>query len=161
LPLSWSFATVERDANDFAHFQCWNGDPGLPWVEEAENYVRAWVLRRSENVLAFRDEGGALVAVSAFDPRVILVPIVNPVEHPGWHLQVVAIRLDQQGHGLSREIFTGTFAAMKSVDPNRVLYTANVHKDNRPSLRAGAAVGLLQFRRKDAFYLELLGEVPP
>ncbi len=161
MSLHWSFASREHDESDFARFQCWDGDERLPWVEEAENYVRASVLRHSQYVLAFRDQNDDLLAVSAFDPRVVLVPIVNPIEHPAWHLQVMAIRLDQQRRGLSAGVFKGTFAAMRSVDPHRVLYTANVHKDNRPSLKAGVAVGLWPFQKKDDHYLELLGEVPP
>jgi RimJ/RimL family protein N-acetyltransferase len=158
--LAWSFATRDRDEDSFARFHCWDGNSDAPWVEEVENYVRAWLLREAEHALAFRDDGGDFIAVAGFDPRTIFVPIVEPVAHPGWHLQVVAVRLESQRQGLSQEVFSGTFAAMREVDPGRVLYTATAHRENTASLRAAALAGLLPFRRKDEHYVELLGEVP-
>jgi RimJ/RimL family protein N-acetyltransferase len=157
--VSWSFARLEDEA-EFASFSCWDGVAGTPWVEEVENYVRGWVLRDARHVVAVRSEDDELVAVAAFDERSIAVPLVAPVDHPGWHLLVVAIRLDHQGQGLSREVFDAVFEAMRRVDPERVLYTAYVHRENRASMRACARVGLLPFHPKDEHYHTLLGEVP-
>lgn len=159
MALSWSFARRE-DEDEFAGFSCWDGAAGTPWVEEVENYVRGWVLRDARYVVALSNEDGELVAVAAFDERSIGVPLVAPVDHPGWHLLVVAVRLDQQNRGLSKEVFDCVFEAMRSVDPERVLYTAYVHRENRASMRACARVGLLPFHPKDEHYNTLLGEVP-
>lgn len=159
LELQVTTATLANDA-DFAAFSCWDGDDATPWIEEAENYVRGFVLRRAENVLAFRTAENELVAVSAFDERTIHVPIVNPVAHDGWHLQVVAIDCDHQKRQLSRQIFEATFAAMRDRDPSRVYVTARVHKDHSNSAKACDAVGLSLLRPNDEHYLILLGEVP-
>ncbi len=159
MPLSWSF-TGHDDDDEFGTFSCWDGDPSAPWVAEVENYVRAWALRDAQYVLTFRDDEGTLVAVAAFDKRVISVPIVEPIDHPGWHLLVVAIRLQDQRKGLSRDVFGGIFEAMRAVDSDRVLYTAYVHIANRSSVEACARVELLPFVQKDEHYWILLGEVP-
>lgn len=159
MPLSWSFASREDDEGEFASFLCWDGDPSTPWIAEVQNYVHGWIFRDAKHVLAFRDLRGELVAVAAFDERVISVPIVAPVNHAGWHLLVVAIRLEDQGRGFSREVFDGVFEAMRTVDSERVLYTAYVHQANRSSVEACRRVGLLPFLRKDEQYWILLGEV--
>jgi hypothetical protein len=157
---TWSFASLNDDEDEFAAFTCWDSSPGAPWVEEVENYVRAWVLRDAPHVLALRNERGDLVAVAAFDERTISVPRVAPVDHPGWHLLVVAIRLEDQRRRLSREVFSAVFEAMREVDRERSLYTAYAHREHRASLRACKCVGLLPFWPKDNHYWILLGEVP-
>lgn len=162
MTLTWSFARRDEgeDEDDFASFCCWDGSPSAPWVEEVENYVRGWVLRDARHVLALRNEDGELVGVAAFEERTIGVPLAAPVDHPGWHLLVVAIRLEDQRCGLSGDVFAAVFEAMRAVDANRVLYTAYVHRDNQASLRACGGVGLLPFQPKDDHYWILLGEVP-
>lgn len=160
MPLAVAFATFADDA-EFAAFCCWDGDDATPWAEEAENYVRGWALQHAEHVLAFRDNGGSLVAVSAFDRRVIAVPLVAPQDHPGWHLQVVAVDIDHQGRGVFGDVMSATYDAMRSLDPDRVLVTAHVHRDNEHSLKACRRHGLLPFVGLDEHYLVLLGEVPP
>jgi RimJ/RimL family protein N-acetyltransferase len=153
-------ATREDDEDDFASFSCWDGSTTTPWIEEAENHVRGWLLSNAKYALAFRDEEGHLVATSAFDERVISVPLVAPVDHPGWHLQVVAIDLEHQRRGLSRQILAQTLEAMHEFDPTRVLVTANVHREHRASLKVCARAGLTRFIPKDDQYWTLLGEVP-
>jgi RimJ/RimL family protein N-acetyltransferase len=153
------FADANQDRDEFAAFSCWDGDPGAVWAEEAENYVRGWVLGQALHTLAFREEDGALLAVSAFDPRVIAVPLLEPIEQPAWHLQCVAVRLEDQGRGLSEAIFRQTLSAMREMDPDRILVTANVHKRNLASLRACEKAGFSVFRSHGHSYVELLGEV--
>jgi RimJ/RimL family protein N-acetyltransferase len=158
--LTWSFASRNNDEEDFAAFSCWDGSPDDPWAQEVEDYIQWWVLRRARYAIALRNEHDELVAVAAFDERVIAVPLVAPVDHSGWHLLVMAIRLEDQRRGLSSEVFSAVFEAMRAIDPDRVLYTAYAHRDNRASLRAGERVGLLRLRPKDEHYWILLGEVP-
>jgi RimJ/RimL family protein N-acetyltransferase len=153
-------ARVDDDEDDFASFSCWDGDASKPWAEEAENFIRAWVLRKVEFVLAFREEkGGDLVAVSAFDRRTIGVPLLKPSDQPGWHLQVVAVRLEAQGKRLAARIMSETFAAMREIDPSRILCTANVHRQNGVSLRACARAGFFHYGEMDD-YIRVLAEVP-
>jgi hypothetical protein len=156
--LTWSLAT-DADADEFAQFACCQG-AREPWILEVENYVRGWVLRRAQYVLAHRNEAGTLLAVSAFDETVIGIPLVSPLDHPGWHLQVVAISLDHQNQGLSQEIFASTFNAMRQLDVDRVFVTANVHREHVMSHRACARVGLTPWIPLDDAYWILLGEVP-
>lgn len=157
--LSWSWAG-DADAEEFAAFVCCDRETADPWVIEAENYVRGWVLGHADHVVAHRNEAGVLVAVTAFDHSVIGIPIRNPLDHPGWHLQVVAVSADQQNQGLSSEIVSGTFEAMRSVDRDRVYVTANVHRNNRASLTACDRAGIQLWYQRDDDYLVLLGEVP-
>lgn len=161
MTLVWTRADASRDAADFESFNCWNGNAGVPWVEEVENYVRWWVLDDAQYVVAGRDDGGRLAAVAAFDERVIAVPLVAPIDHPGWHLQVVAIRLDLQASRLFDEVIETTFRIMRSIDPERILVTARVHGANRESLRACARHDLDPFVGLNDDYVDLLGEVPP
>jgi RimJ/RimL family protein N-acetyltransferase len=160
MDLKRAHASREVDEDAFASFSCWDGNPGTPWIEEAENYVRGWVLSNAQHVLTFRDTGGRLLAVSAFDERVISVPLVAPADHPGWHLQVVAIDLEHQHRGLARDVLDQTLDAMHELDPERVLVTAHAHRDHRASLKVCANAGLVRFIPKDADYWILLGEVP-
>jgi RimJ/RimL family protein N-acetyltransferase len=160
MDLQRTFASREADADDFAAFSCWDGNPNAPWIEEAENYVRGWVLSNARHVLAFRDGEGHLVAVTACDERVVSVPLVAPADHPGWHLQVLAIELSYQRQGLSRDVLARTLDAMREIDPARALVTAHVHKDHDASLRSCAQAGLTRFFLKDDDYWVLLGEVP-
>jgi RimJ/RimL family protein N-acetyltransferase len=155
--LIWSWAT-DDDAEEFEQFYC-TGANAQPWEQETENYVRFWVLRRARYVLCHRDESSALIAVSAFDENLIAMPVISPLDHPGWHLQVVAITVGHQNQGLSQEVFKGTFDAMKHVDPDRVFVTANVHQDHAFSRRACEKVGLSPWIRLDDAYWILLGEV--
>ncbi|MGI8413461.1 MAG: hypothetical protein ACR2QA_13465 [Solirubrobacteraceae bacterium] len=158
LDLTRSIATLADDA-DFAAFCCC-GDNDPAWIEEVEDYVRGSVLRRVEHTLAFRDGQGDLIAVSAFAERVIRVPIVDPVAHEGWHLQVVAISLEHQRQRLSKQIFEQTFAAMREIDASRVYVTANVHREHRSSRKACSEVGIDLWTPLDDHYVVLLGEVP-
>ena len=159
--MAWerSFASPAGDVDDFAAFQCWSGQAGTPWIEEVENYVRVSVLSAALWTVAFRDEAGKLSAVSAFDPVPIEVPLCNPVENPGWKLQVVAVALDHQTQGRCREVYRETFAAMREADPQRLLVTANVHRQHAVSLKAAASAGLTLLMPGDEFHL-VLGEVP-
>jgi hypothetical protein len=157
--LTWSFAT-EYDTGEFSQFTCCTDASAPPWVREAEIYVRDWALRRAQHVLAHRNGAGALVAVSAFDRTTIGIPLLSPLDHPGWHLQVVAILDDHQNQRLSREVFDNTFVAMTQLDVDRVFVTANVHRDHAVSLRACANVGLEPWIPLDDHYWILLGEVP-
>ncbi len=159
MALHASFA--DADATDeFNRFRCWDGDPDTPWIEEAENYVRVSVLGDAEFVLAIRDDQEHLVAVAAFDYRIIEVPIVRPQQHAGWHLQVVALDLELQGMRLSGEVFQLVFDAMTQVDADRVLVTAHVHIKHAASLAACQRVGLTVLKPLDEHYDVLLGEVP-
>ena len=159
MKLRRSFAVTVGDAEEFASFSCCPDD-GPAWVREAENYVRVYALGHANWVLAFRDEADELVAVSAFDPRVIEIPLVAPVEHDGWHLQVVAIALPYQGQGLSAFVYSETFAAMREVSQQRELVTANVHSLHTASRRAAARAGLDTLVPIDDDYIRLLGVVP-
>jgi hypothetical protein len=161
VPLVTSRAIAGRDDEDFAAFECWDGDPTAYWSEEVENYVRGSVLRHAHYVLAFRDGDGKLAAVSAFDSRVIQVPLVAPSSHPTWHLQVIAVRLDLQGHHVADQVFAETFRAMRDEDKNRDIVTGNVHRANAPSRHACARHGLDSFLPLDADYDIVLGEIPP
>jgi hypothetical protein len=129
-------------------------------VVEAEDYVRAWVLRRAQYVISHRDDAGALVAISAFDETVIGIPLLSPLDHPGWHLQVVAIAHDHQNQRLSLNVFRNTFQAMRDRDPDRVFVTANVHRNHVVSQHVCARAGLLSWIPLDQHYWVLLGEVP-
>jgi RimJ/RimL family protein N-acetyltransferase len=160
MPLSWSYASPNHDRDEYASFTCWDGADGTPWLEEVQTFIRHWVLTRVPYVVSFRAGNGDLVGVGAFEERNIYVPLVEPVQHEGWHLQVVGIRLEDQGKGLSRSVFRGIFEAMRQLDDGRVIYTAHVHKDNVPSIAACARVGLDLLRPKDTHYWILLGEVP-
>jgi hypothetical protein len=156
--LTSGWATL-GDREEFAEFECCKDDKPDPWVQEAETYVRGWVLDRAEYVLAHRNESGKLVAVSAFDKAVIGLPLMSPTDHPGWHLQVVAISKDDQGQRLSRDVFDATFQAMRRQNAERVFVTANVHQNHGLSLRACASVGLTPWIPLDDEYWVLLGEV--
>jgi RimJ/RimL family protein N-acetyltransferase len=127
---------------------------------EAEDFVRGSVLRRVKYTLAFRDEQDALIAVSAFDERQIRVPVIDPVAHQGWHLQVVAIALPYQRLGISQMVFEETFAAMREIDESRIHVTANVHNEHRSSIKACAHVGLEYWIPKNEHFTILIGEVP-
>lgn len=157
--LRWSWADA-TDADELAQFACTPPDAPEPWVAEAEAYVRGWALRHAEHVVSHRDEAGTLVAVSAFDETVVGIPLRSPLDHPGWHLQVVAINREHQNQRLSPDVFAGTFEAMRDLDPNRVFVTANVHRNHVVSQRACAGAGLLPWFLRDQDYWVLLGEVP-
>jgi hypothetical protein len=157
--LASSFATA-ADRDELAQFVCWDGNPYEPWVEEAQNFVRAWMLSRTQHCLMTRGEARRLIAVAAFDPRVIGLPLVRPIDHNAWHIQVLAVSLPFQAHGLAASIFDQVFAAMRQLDPDRVLVTANVHRDNHHSLSACSKVGITPLVPVEEAYWLLLGEVP-
>ena len=154
-----SFAGPD-DRDDLAQFDCWDGNPEEPWADEAQNYVRAWVLSKSAHTIVFKDADGQIVGVSAFSPRLIGLPLVQPVEHPAWHVDVVAVVRRLQGNGFAQQIFAGTFEAMQQCGPDRILATANVHRNNARSLSACAKAGLHALMPLDDHYWILLGEVP-
>lgn len=158
MPLTREYATPLSEG-ELDSFCCWDGAPNTPWAEEAENFVRAWMLGTVEHILLFRDQD-ALIAVSAFDRRKIEVPLVAPRANPGWHLQVVAVTLDRQGHGLFDDVILGTFAEMRQLDPERVLITGSVHRENQRSFQACARHGIDYFLPRDDHYVVVLGEVP-
>lgn len=157
--LGWAQAHPGSDDADLDGFRCWNGDPDVPWVQEVENYVRRHVLHDVPYVLAGRSGRDNLEAVAGFDRRVIAVPLADPVDQPGWHLQVIAIELASQGKGLFDETMRATFDIMRAVDPGRVLVTAHVHRENEASLKACARWELDVFQPLDEHYWVLLGEV--
>jgi len=155
--LERSPATLANDA-EFAAFACC-GTEDAPWIREAENYVRAWALRRSEHCLAFRD-AGELVAASAFDASVLGgFPLVEPVDRLVWHLNVVAMSAAYQRQGLSSEVFRSTFEVMRDIDPRREDVTANVHREHTASLAACSGVGLEFLMPLDDDYVLLFGPV--
>lgn len=155
--LTWSWAT-DDDAEEFEQFSC-SKENDEPWIQEVENYVRFWVLRRAQYVLCHRDGSGVLVAVSAFDEIAIGIPLVSPLDHPGWHLQVVAVTDGFQNQGFSQEVFQATFEAMGGIDLDRVFVTANVHREHDHSQRACGNAGLTPWIPLDENYWVLLGEV--
>jgi RimJ/RimL family protein N-acetyltransferase len=159
LALSRSFATLVDDG-EFAAFDCC-GDAPTPYTEEAENYVRVWALRQGKGtfVLAFRDEGGDLAGVAAFERDTVQIRGPDPSDHAAWRLQVVAVRSDLQNSGLSAEIFEGTFSAMKETDPYRDVVVAKAHRENRASRKACANVGLDTFDDADESYVVVLGRI--
>jgi hypothetical protein len=159
--VSWerSFATYAADLDDYAAFQCWDGDRAKPWIAEVQDYVRVSALRHALYNVAFWDEEGELVAASAFDPQPVRIPLCSPAERPGWKLQALAICLEHQGQGHSRKVFAGTFAAMRELDARRTLVTASVHRDHRTSQEACERVGLTLLLPGPEFHT-LLGEVP-
>ena len=159
MPLTHEYATPESDG-ELDAFRCWDGTPDIPWVEETENYVRAWMLGTAEHVLLFRDPEGELVAVAAFDRRTVEVPLVAPQAHPSWHLQVIAIDLDHQNQHLFDEVLPGVYEEMRRLDPERVLFTGHVHHQNTASLRAAARHDIDHFFWRDDHYVVVLGEVP-
>lgn len=125
--------------------------------------MRGSVLGHSEYVLAMRDEQGLLVAVSGFKRRLVeIVPVAQPIQQPGWHLHVMAVRLEHQQQEICGQAFVHTFDAMREIDDTRSLITAHVHKNHRPSLAACEKVGLepLVPLGQDQDYWILLGRVP-
>ncbi len=159
--MAWerSFASAVLDVDDFAAFQCWNGDRATPWIAVVEDYVRVSVLRAAVHILAFRDGNGELVAVSAFDPTDVEIPLIEPVAHPGWTLQVLAIRLQHQRNGHSREVYRQTFEAMCELNPARSLVTARIHRQHTGSMTAARRAGLDLFLTGTEFHT-MLGELP-
>jgi predicted N-acetyltransferase YhbS len=148
------------DATEFNDFACWDGDPAAVWAHEVENYIRARLLWSFENItLAFREEG-ELVAVSSFYPSTIGLPIVDPVEQPSWHLDVLAVRLQRQRAGLAAEVFHQTFAEMRTEDSGRILVTGFVHRENAASFTACERAGITRLIPRDSDYWIVLGEVP-
>lgn len=158
--MAWnrSPASPVLDIDDFAAFQCWDGDSATPWIAMVENYVRARVLHAALHTLAFRD-GDELVAVSAFDPIDIEIPLVEPIAQPGWKLQVVAIRLQRQRNGHSREVYKQTFEAMRELNPARSLVTAQIHRLHTGSMTAANRAGLDLFLTGTEFHT-MVGELP-
>jgi hypothetical protein len=154
-----SFAGADNDA-DFAGFTCWDGDPENFFAEEAQNFIRGAMLWQFDSFnLAFR-ENGDLVAVSSFYRRTWPIPPPGP-ERPAWHLDVAAVSVERQRSGLSREVFTETFAVMREIDPERILVSAFVHRENLAAYGACAAVGITLWTPRDEDYVILIGEVPP
>jgi hypothetical protein len=155
--LDCQVATLADDT-EFAGFYCCDATNATPWTQEAENYVRAHALRRSQHCLAFRDSG-ALVAVSAFSPTVLGLPLNQPVDQPVWQLDVVAIALNHQSQGLSSEVFQGTFEVMRQLDLERDAVTAYVHQQHAHSIRACASAGLQPLMPVNGHYWLLLGPI--
>ena len=154
-----SFATYAADVDDFAAFECWDGDPATPWIAEVEDYVRVSALRHALFNVAFWDEQGKLVAASAFDPQPVRMPLCSPSESPGWKLQALAISLEHQAQGRSTEVFAETFAAMREADARRTLVTASLHREHTRSRKACERAGLTILLPGPEFHI-LLGEVP-
>lgn len=144
---------------ELARFGCWSGSPDEPWAEEAENYIRARILDDSENVLLFRTDDAQLAAVSGFSSRWIEVPLLEPERHPGWQLDIIGVASDLQGAGIGTVVLRKTFDEMRESDTDRVLVTANAHKNNAPSIRAAEKVGLTPLVQKDEWYWTLLAEI--
>jgi hypothetical protein len=148
------------DATEFDAFACWDGDAAAVWAHEVENYIRGRLLWRFENItLALREEG-ELAAVSSFYASTIGLPLVEPVEQPSWHLDVLAVQLQRQRVGLAAEVFEQTFAEMRTEDQDRILVTGFVHRDNAASFAACERAGLMRLIPRDNDYWIVLGEVP-
>jgi hypothetical protein len=161
LPLSCSPATLATDFDACVGFRCWSGDPDAHWAREVEENVRVIALRYSEHCLAFREEeGGDLVAFSAFGRREVHIPLLGGAPEPCWHMDVAAVSLDRQRAGLSQEVFDGTFAAMRELDSDLTFVTAWVHERNDASIKACAAVGLDFYYMAHGPYACLLKEMP-
>ena len=150
----------EHDQDLLARFCCWNGDPEYWWALEVENHVRGFVLSNSENVVLFED-GGELLAVSAFGRTTIGIPLLEPRSQPCWHLDLIAVALSRQSQGLSKDVYAGTFDSMRNLDPQRFLITGLIHEDHSASLKAAQKVGLEPFIPVGDGYWRVLGEVPP
>jgi hypothetical protein len=88
------------------------------------------------------------------------LPLVEPIEQPSWHFDVLAIQLQRQRAGLASEIFRQTFEEMQDEDPARILVTGFVHRSNAPSLIACERAGLTPLIPRDDEYWIVLGEVP-
>jgi len=148
------------DDDEFALFRCQpSGAASPPWTEEAENYIRARLLRRQgSRVLAFREDGH-LIAVSSFYPSEVGIPVVSPVVHPAWHLEVLAVTHSRQRTGFGLQVLDQTLVAMRETDPTRVLVVARAHVNNRASLALCARRDITPFVR-EGDYWKLLGEVP-
>jgi hypothetical protein len=71
--LASSLATA-ADRDELASFVCWDRNPNEPWVEEAQNFVRAWVLSKTQHCLISRDEAPNSVLTPGFESRAIMSP---------------------------------------------------------------------------------------
>jgi hypothetical protein len=169
-----SVGTKAVDGHDLLRFRCWDGDPDEPWIGDVEEYVRVLALKSAFRTLVFRDDGGEVAAVTAFDRRE-----VRPFEAarylvPGWHLQVVAVSLRYQGSLVENDILgcppamkmaeyahRSTYRYMLEIDPARQFITARVHDENRRSIKAAARVDLERTVREDVDYWRMLGPVNP
>jgi len=153
-----SRASLQDDAA-FAAFSCIApGAPSTPWLEEVDNYIRAALLRASDlHVLAFR-EGDNLVAVSAFYESRIGIPVVQPADHPAWHLEVLAVAHQRHRNGIGLQVLDHTLATMQELDPHIVFVVARAHADNDASIRLCAKRDITLFL-PDGAYQVLLGEL--
>jgi hypothetical protein len=158
----WQVAPATlADVAAFDGFRCCDPDEADPWALEAENYVRAAVLKQAGNrTLAFR-EGDDLVAISSFYKSSIELPLLSPSLHEAWHLDVVALHLHHQGSHRSGEVFERTVDAMRAADPAPVFIKALSHKDNAAALAAAKCIGLVPLIPMDADYLWLVAELLP
>jgi hypothetical protein len=142
-----AYATASDD-DDLREFTCWDGDTSQPWVQEVEFYVRFQALKRARRTVLFRGRGKALVAVSAFDARRVKYPVLGHQWWDGWQLQVVAIRLRDQGTCLadgtriSDYVLSKTYQLMREEDPERRYVTARVHEKNKRSITAADRLDL-------------------
>lgn len=160
MPLSCSPATLATDLDACVAFRCWDGDPDSHWAKEVEEYVRVNALRYSEHCLAFREEESReLAAFTAFGRREVHIPLLDGAREPCWHMDVAAVSLDRQQAGLSRELFEGTFAAMRELDSGLMFVTAWVHESNEASIKACAGVGLDFYYMAHGPYACLLKEM--
>jgi hypothetical protein len=130
------------------------------------------VLKDCTKTLLFRERGGPIVGVSAFDRQEIALTDRRRV--PGWRLQVIALERSWRGVLVGAElpgcddamkaseyVLRKTYERMLALDRRRAIVVAKVHDDNVASMRATARVGLFRTRRVDDFYWEMLGEVDP
>lgn len=164
-------ATKARDAHALLSFACWDGDPELPWAGEAEHFIRTRALASTYKTLVFRAPDRTVAAVSAFDRREVGA---GRRQLAAWHLQVVGVRRDLQRTIVESEIagcptemrvseyvLRKSFERMIEIDPERVLVTARVHEDNRPSIVACARVDLQRTERERGPYWRMFGEADP
>ena len=152
-----------RTADDeLAQFSCCPDDsPGH--ISAVQKYLAVFAQRQSAYVLGLRDENGTLVGVSAFDETTVKVlPVLNPTEVRGWHLDAVGIALSHQRRGYSKLLFDETFSVMHQLDPSRSLVVASVHYENEISIAACAAAGLEPYlpAEGEREFHELVGVVP-
>jgi ribosomal protein S18 acetylase RimI-like enzyme len=153
------FSAGPDDDAQFAAFTCWDGDLAKPWAHEAQNYIRAAVLRQPDTHVLKWCDGTNLVAVVSFGTRIIGLPLLDPVDHTVWHLDVMGVARDRQQQGHAPSALQETLHAMRAEDPARAIVTADVHRLNSPAIRTLRSVGITELIQKDADYWIFLGEL--
>jgi hypothetical protein len=165
-------ADKRRDGHLLLSFRCSTDEDDELWIQEVEEYIRAFALRTAHHVLLFETDEGDLAGVSAFARQ-----DVSPAGRrrvPAWRLEVIALSPAWQGKSVDADIagcaptmkaseylLRSTFRRMLELDPRRVIVVARVHDDNRASMVAAGRVGLDRTERESPEYWGMLGEVDP